>query len=153
VWLREGMASNAENYPNPDFDATLLAAVDANALLPLSEMCVSFPLDTGSAFLAYAEAKSFVRFLIDRFGTAGLSSLISAYADGMDCEQGANRSLKQPLSQLEVIWRESALGENRGGVAAANLLPYFIVLGLAMFIPLWGWASRALERRKLARRD
>ena len=71
----------------------------------------------------------------------------------MDYEQGANRALEQPLSQLEVVWRESALGENRGGVAVANLLPYFIVLGLAMFIPLWGWASRALERRKRARGD
>jgi hypothetical protein len=127
--------------------------VDANSLLPLSDLCATFPSDTGSAFLAYAQAKSFVRFLIDRFGTTGLSSLISAYADGMDCEQGANRALEQPLSQLEALWRESALGENRSGVAAANLLPYFIVLGLAMFIPLWGLVARSVERRKLARRD
>lgn len=153
VWLREGLASNAENYANPDFDVTLTAAVDANTLLPLSGLCASFPPDTGSAFLAYAQAKSFVRFLIDRFGTTGLSALISAYADGMDCEQGANRALEQPLSQLEVVWRESALGENRSGVALANLLPYFIVLGLAMFIPLWGLAARMLERRKHVRRD
>jgi len=153
VWLREGFASNAENYPNPDFDATLTAAVDANALLPLANLCASFPPDSTSAFLAYAQAKSFVRFLIDRFGTTGLSSLISAYADGMDCEQGANRALEQPLSQLEISWRESALGENRSGVAAANLLPYFMVLGLAMFIPLWGLAARIVERRKHGRRD
>lgn len=153
VWLREGMASNAENYPNPDFDATLTAAVEANSLLPLSEMCASFPLDTGSASLAYAEAKSFVRFLIDRFGTTGLSSLVAAYADGMDCEQGAQRALEQPLSRLETVWRESALGEDQSGAAAASLIPYFIVLGLTMFIPLWGWAARALERRKSARHD
>ena len=153
VWLREGLATNAEIYPNSDLEATLTDAVNANALFPLADLCASFPRESVSALQAYAQAKSFVRFLIDRFGTTGLSALISAYADGMDCEQGANRALEQPLSQLDVLWRESALGENRGGVALANLLPYFVVLGLAMFIPLWGWASRALARRKLARRD
>jgi hypothetical protein len=153
VWLREGLATNAEIYPNPDLEATLTAAVDANALFPLADLCASFPRDSVSALQAYAQAKSFVRFLIDRFGTTGLSALISAYADGMDCEQGANRALEQPLSQLEISWRESALGENRSGVAAANLLPYFIVIGLAMFIPLWGWAARIVARRKFVRRD
>jgi hypothetical protein len=132
-------------------DATLAAAVDSNSLLPLSELCAAFPPDTGRAFLAYAQSKSFVRFLLDNFGTTGLSALTSAYADGMDCEEGARRALEQPLSQLEVRWRESALGENRSGVVAANLFPYLLVLALVLFVPVWGALGRILVRRKHAR--
>jgi hypothetical protein len=153
VWLTEGLATNAELIPNADLDATLAAAVDSNALLPLSELCAAFPPDTGRAFLAYAESKSFVRFLLDNYGTTGLSALVSAYADGMDCEEGARRALEQPLSQLEVRWRESALGENRSGVVAMNLFPYLLVLGLVLFVPVWGAVNRLIERRRNARRQ
>lgn len=153
VWLTEGMAKNAELIPNPDLDAVLAAAVDSNSLLPLSELCAAFPPDTGRAFLAYAESKSFVRFLLDNYGTTGLSALISAYADGLDCEEGARRALEQPLSQLEVRWRESTLGENRSGVVAVNLFPYLLVLGLVLFVPVWGAINRLIERRRNARRN
>ncbi|RJP48009.1 MAG: hypothetical protein C4583_15215 [Anaerolineaceae bacterium] len=153
VWLTEGMATNAELIPNPDLETTLAAAVDSNSLLPLSELCAAFPPDTGRAFLAYAESKSFVRFLLDNYGTTGLSALISAYADGMDCEQGARKALNYSLSDLEVRWRESTLGENRSGVVATNLFPYILVLGLVLLVPVWGAVNRLIERRRNARRQ
>jgi hypothetical protein len=151
IWLTEGMATSAEIYPNPDLDAALAAAVESNSLLPLAELCAAFPPDTGRAFLAYAQSKSFVRFLLDNYGTTGFSALISAYADGMDCEEGARRALEQPLSQLEVRWRESTLGENRSGVIVGNLFPYLLVLGLVLFVPVWGALGRLIARRKRAR--
>jgi len=45
------------------------------------------------------------------------------------------------------------LGENRGGVVAANLFPYLLVLGLVLFVPMWGALGRLRARRKDARRD
>lgn len=152
IWLQEGIATNAELYPNPDMDASLAAAAASNSLLSLDDLCASFPHDTGRAFLAYAESKSFVRFLLDNFGAPGLFALASAYADGMSCEEGARRALKQPLSQLEVNWRESTLGENRSRVVAANLFPYLLVLGLTLLVPVWGALNRLIERRKHAAR-
>ena len=148
VWLREGAALNAELYPDPDYEAALTAAVESNSLIPLSELCASFPPDSARAFLAYAQSRSFTRFLFDHFGVTGVSALVSAYADGMDCEQGARRALEQPLSQLETRWRGTALGENRSGAAAANLLPYFLVLALALFVPVWGAIGRMIGRAK-----
>ena len=153
IWLTEGLATTAEIYPNPDLEAALAAAVKTNSLLPLADLCAAFPPDTGRAFLAYAQSQSFVRFLLDNYGATGFSALISAYADGMDCEQGARRALEQPLSQLEARWRESALGENRSGVIAANLFPYLLVLGVVLFVPVWGALGRVLARRKHARHD
>jgi hypothetical protein len=151
AWLTEGLATMAELYPNPDLDAVLAQAVETNSLLPLADLCASFPPDTGLAFLAYAQSESFVRFLLDNHGMTGLSALTSAYADGLDCEQGARQALEQPLSQLEVRWRESALGENRSGVVATNLFPYLLLLGLVLIVPVWGALGRIRERRKHAR--
>jgi hypothetical protein len=153
AWLTEGIATmaEAELYPNPDFETTLNVHAEENTLLPLADLCDSFPSDTANAFLAYAEAESFTRYVVDNYGTTGLSALVSAYADGLDCEQGARQALNQPLSRLEIRWRETELGENRSGVIAFNLFPYLILLGLVLIVPVWGALSRMAERRRNAR--
>ena len=148
AWLTEGMATMAELYPNPDFDTALNSAVRTNSLIPLTDLCAAFPPDTANAFLAYAESESFTQYIVDNYGTSGLSSLASAYADGLDCEQGARQALNLPLSQLEVRWREASLGENRSGVILYNLFPYFVLLGLVLLVPVWGAVGRILARRK-----
>jgi hypothetical protein len=145
-WLREGMATLAESYPNPDWDAALSQAVETQSLLPLSDLCASFPTDSGTSFLAYAESRSFTKFILDNFGASGLSALTASYADGLDCEQGASQALGSPLSDLEIRWRESVLGENRGGTILSNLLPYLIVVGLVLLAAAWGVVSRLFER-------
>ncbi len=147
VWLREGMAMNAELYPNPDFEAALRTALETNSLLSMTELCTAFPPDTGRAFVAYAQSQSFVRFLIEQYGVTGLFALITAYADGMDCETGARRALEQPLSTLERRWREIALGENRAHAVFINLFPYLLILGLILVIPLWGTVGYLLGHR------
>jgi hypothetical protein len=91
AWLREGIATNAELYPNTDFDRVLAEAAEGNRLIPLTDLCVSFPVDTGQAFLAYAEAGSFTNYLRETYGSAGLLDLASTYADGVDCERGTVR--------------------------------------------------------------
>ena len=100
AWLREGIASQAELSPNPDY----ASALEGQALIPLGDLCAGFPSDTSGAFLAYAEADSFVRFLRANFGASGLEAVVRAYSDGLDCEQGTARALGAPLSQLERIW-------------------------------------------------
>ena len=146
TWLREGMATMTELYPNPDYGAALAQATATGSLLPLSDLCASFPADSGPAFLAYAEAESFTTYILDNFGTSGLSALIAAYADGLNCEQGALQALGSPLSQLEIRWRESVLGENRGGTIFSSLLPYLLVVALVLLAAGWGVISRILER-------
>ena len=105
--------------------------------IPLTDLCGSFPQDTGRAFLAYAEAESFTNFLIEKYGQTGLLALTKAYGDGLNCEQGAQRALGQPLSQLEIDWRASALGENAGITALNNLSPYLVVLAVLLAVSLF----------------
>jgi hypothetical protein len=137
VWFREGIATQVELAANPDYPRALSLASETKSLIPLTDLCGSFPQDTGRAFLAYAEAESFTNFLIEKYGQTGLLALTKAYGDGLNCEQGAQRALGQPLSQLEIDWRASALGENAGITALNNLSPYLVVLAVLLAVSLF----------------
>jgi len=142
VWLNEGIASSVELYPNPDYDQALITASRNGSLLAIADLCDAFPLDASRAFLAYAESQSFVRFLRDTYGTPGLFSLASAYADGLSCDQGVVRALGTSLVSLDTRWRESVLGENVAGVFLRNMFPYLGLFVFMLLIPLIGFFQR-----------
>jgi hypothetical protein len=142
VWLNEGIASLSELYPNPDYDQALTTASRNNSLLPIADLCETFPPDASRAYLAYAESQSFVRFLRDSYGTPALFSLTSAYADGLNCEQGVVRALGTSLVSLDTRWRESVLGQNVTGVFLRNMMPYFGIFVFLLLIPLIGFLQR-----------
>jgi peptidase MA superfamily protein len=146
AWLREGLAALAEIYPNPDYDRVLADAGAHDKLIPLKDLCVSFPADAGEAFLAYAESRSFTSYLRDLYGSAGLMGLAGHYADGVDCEHGPERAFGVSLSRLELNWRESALGQKAVGFALRNMAPYLVLLCLVLFVPLMGVLSMIRRR-------
>jgi len=141
AWLREGTATLAELYPNADYDRVRADAVASNNLIPLKDLCVSFPADAGQAFLAYAESRSFTNYLHDTYGSAGLLSLAASYADGVDCERGPERAFGVSLSNLEANWRSSVLGQNTFLSTLQNISPYLVLLCLVLIIPLIGIIS------------
>jgi hypothetical protein len=146
AWLREGMATLAEIYPNADYDPVLAQATASHTLIPLQDVCVAFPTDAGQAFLAYAEARSFTDFLHDTYGSTGLLNLTASYADGVDCEHGPERAFGISLSSLESQWRSSVLGENTALATLQNISPYLVLLCLVLIIPLIG-AISTLRRK------
>jgi hypothetical protein len=150
TWLEEGIASMEELYPNPDYARALDTASKNNSLLSFDDLCASFPADSGRAYLAFAESQSFVRFLRDTYGNTGIVALTKAYADGLDCDLGATRAVGVPLNQLEVRWRETVLGQNMVGVASRNLLPYLLILGLVLIVPVGSAIGVIVLRRKNA---
>ncbi len=137
TWLIEGLATQAELYPNADYNYILSVASQNGTLIPLANLCGPFPADVSGAMLAYAQSGSFVGYLRQTYGASGLRALLDAYADGLDCERGALRALGLPLSQLDLRWRQAVLGEDVASVAWQNLAPYFILLALMLVIPLW----------------
>jgi hypothetical protein len=142
VWLSEGIASLAELYPNPDYDQALSIAGQNGSLMSIEELCDTFPLDASRAYLAYAEAQSFVRFLRDTYGAPSLFSLTSAYADGLNCDQGVVRTLGASLVSLDTRWRETVLGQNVVGVFLRNMLPYLALFVFMLLIPLIGFFQK-----------
>lgn len=137
VWINEGLASVAELYPNPDYLVLLGKARQNEAFLPIETLCQGFPRDASGAYLAYAEATSFTRFLQQRFGSSGMLELITNYADGMDCQRGIQATFGESLTRLERQWRRQAFGENVLSSALGKLLPWFLLMLAVLLIPLF----------------
>jgi hypothetical protein len=136
AWLNEGLASMAELQNNPDYYTILQKAHEQELYLPLSGLCQSFPQDASNAFLAYAEAELFTRYLFEQVGAQKVQELTAAYADGMACERAPEVVLGKPLAQWEAAWQRSLFG---GGVWAVNwseILPWLALLAIALFAPL-----------------
>jgi hypothetical protein len=136
VWLREGIASMAESS-NPDYPRAISLAAEQQSLIPIADLCGSFPPEMSRITLAYAESEAFTRFIVNTYGNSGLLSLMHAYADGLDCQQAPARALGNSLSGLEnEWWRSAPSGINNGTAALENLFPYLAILALTLIIPL-----------------
>jgi len=136
VWLREGIASQAELSANPDYPLAMTEAFSQDQLIEIADLCPAFPPERGRLFLAYAEANSFTHFILGKFGQTGLLALISAYGDGLDCSQGMQQSLGQSFEQVEAEWLTTVLGETPGQAAFKNLFPYLAILFVLLVVTL-----------------
>jgi hypothetical protein len=138
AWLSEGMATLAEIYPNAHHERVLQEAITSKRLIPLQDLCVSFPNEPAEAFLAYAESRSFTNYLYETYGSTGLLNVAALYADGIDCERGAEYAFGASLSILEHKWRSSLLEQNGFLPALQNISPYLVLLCLVLVVPLLG---------------
>lgn len=136
TWLNEGLASQVELYPNSDYPILLEDAVKREALIPMVALCQTFPRDASSALLSYAQAASFTKYLHSTYGTTGLVDLVKAYANGLDCERGAQQALGVGLTQLERGWRNDVLAIDTAQAAFNNLLPWMILLAAVLAVPV-----------------
>lgn len=136
IWLIEGSASQAELYPNPDYQWALEKAASQETLIPINSICTSFPREASGAFLAYAESASFVNYLYDKYGRSSMLTLFNVYSDGLGCEEGTMAAFGRSLSQLENLWQEEALGMHPGLLALRNLSPYLSLSIVLLIIPL-----------------
>jgi hypothetical protein len=136
AWLNEGLASNAELDPNPDYRILIEDAAKKNALIPLPNLCSSFPREAYGALLSYAESASFVKYLHDSYGVSGLDALVRAYNNGLDCNRGAEQALGKSLLQLQRNWERDELSQDVGLKAFLNMLPWIILLLAVLAAPL-----------------
>ncbi len=150
AWLTEGTATLVELYPNADYDRVLMDAARGNRLISLSSLCASFPTDTGQAFLAYAESRSFTNYLHETYGSSGLLKLATSYADGVECGRGTELAFGVSLSSLENRWRAAKLGQTPILPALENLAPYLVLLCIVIGIP---FVSIMVTMRRKGKRD
>ncbi|HXF85278.1 MAG TPA: peptidase MA family metallohydrolase [Anaerolineales bacterium] len=148
AWLREGMATQVELYPNPEYERALANAGARNELIPFEDLCASFPAEAGEAFLAYAQAASFIRYLRGLYGSDGLLNLAGIYANGVDCEHGVERAFGVSLAKLELNWRATVLGQSPVRIVLDNLAPYLVLLCLVLSIPLAGLLVKVQRKGK-----
>jgi len=144
VWLNEGLASLNELFPLPDYSVALKRAVAEKRLIPIEDLCNSFPREAGAALLAYAESESFTDYLRRRYGRTAMHNLVNVYAQGVDCRTGVQRVFGATLGDLEGDWQAEALGVSRWEKVLTNLSPW-LVLGVILFLPLAVGAVLAMK--------
>jgi hypothetical protein len=132
------MSMLAEVYPNPDYDRILKDAATRDELIPVKDLCASFSPQIDSAFLAYAESRSFTNYLRGQYGADGLMTLATTYANGVDCERGPGRAFGVSLANLERDWRVTVLGQSNVASTVETFAPYLVLLCLVVLFPLIG---------------
>lgn len=124
AWLIEGMASMVEIYPNQEYQRVLEKAGQESLLLPMASLCGAFPKDLSSAYLAYAQSESFVRYLYQMYGGSGLTQLLDTYQDGTGCQEGFRLVFNETLPQAESQWIQEWMGNQYTNIVWKNLTPY-----------------------------
>jgi hypothetical protein len=135
-WLREGLSSMTELFPNPDYALLLNNAYETETLQPMASLCESFPMEASGFLLAYAQATDFSWFLFENYGRSGLDALVAAYADGLSCDQGTQEAFGKSLNELERDWRRQTFGENTLLAAIDDLLPWLVLMGIVLLAPI-----------------
>jgi hypothetical protein len=136
AWFNEGLASLAELYPNPEYQALIESAYDSGDLFPLASLCQTFPNQSQDALLAYAQSASFTQFLYDQYGNPGFNRLLAAYASGMNCERGIEEALGTDLVSLERSWRSENFADQAWTKTYEEFLPWIILLLVVLAGPL-----------------
>jgi hypothetical protein len=146
TWLNEGLATMAQLYPTPEYQVLLENAIKTNSLMPISSLCQGFPSHTSSAYLSYAEATYFTRYIYRQYGSSGLASLVENYTNGLDCERGVEVALGVSLSRLEDQWLKDSLGTASSSVldSGDQSFPWFFLLFVVLAIPLLTTVARLL---------
>lgn len=132
-WLDEGLAANAETRPTTLYAQLLDTALVTNNFIPFTDLCASFPADTGAALLAYAQSASFTTYLTQTYGNAALRTLLTASADGLACDAAAQRAFGHPLADLQADWRASLLIAQTPPPAASAPVDFFTPEQLPIF--------------------
>jgi hypothetical protein len=136
VWFNEGLASLAEMYTNPEYPELLENAFESGELVPMSDLCASFPGDTQMVLLAYAQSASFTEYLYENYGKAGIHRMMAAYASGLRCEQGIAEALDTNLQDLEEDWQRKTFAGVTFGIALREMLPWLLLLLVLLAVPL-----------------
>lgn len=150
TWLVEGLATLTQLYPTPEYQILLENGIKNNSLLSISSLCQGFPSHASGAYLAYAEAAYFTRYIYRQFGSSGLERLVMNYSNGVDCERGAELALGVSLSRLENQWLKESLGAPSGSVFenSQQLVPWSFLLLVVLVMPLGAAAAGLLSNQR-----
>lgn len=106
AWLDEGLASYYQEVEDTRFDTVLQRAVRDGRLISVRALNSSFPVDPDTALLSYAESRSIVQFIIERYGEEGMAALLRVFRDGVSYDEAVERALGVTIEELDRAWKE-----------------------------------------------
>lgn len=136
VWYSEGLASLAEQHTSSEYAPILQAGWENGDLIPLAELCQSFPSDASQAAMAYAEADSFARYLFATYGKYGLESLLAEYTSGHTCTNGVQNAFDLSLPTLEENWHAQTFDTPAPSLLTAEAAAWLGLLLIVLALPV-----------------
>lgn len=109
TWLNEGLAEYEGARANDQATRDRLAgAAAAEKLIPWAEIDERFRATEAveDVSLAYQQAHSIARYLIERYGFWRIRRVMKALAEGASTEQALQDEFKLNITQLEARWRQ-----------------------------------------------
>ncbi len=134
AWLKEGLASSIEIYPNPDYQRILNTVYQNGSLIPISQFCNEFPTDSTGLFQAYAQSVSFTKYLQQQYGNGSLRNLFLVYRNGLSCEEGFAAVYGLSLGEADRNWQNQTFGATTNKLNVDKYLPALIIGGLIIVI-------------------
>lgn len=146
IWLHEGLAILvSEGLDYLDETRLTLAAV-TGGLIPLEVLMHRFPREHSQRDLAYAQAASFVRFLIRREGMGGILRMLHSLKNGQSSESAFRSGYGHSLGDLERQWGQELTGQfSYWSLATSTSLLGGLGIPLLLIAGLRRWV---LKRRK-----
>jgi hypothetical protein len=132
IWVSEGLAVNAEMYPNPDQQRLLENRFNQGLLLSLDSLCTAFSPDAEQAQLGYAQSASMTQFIATRFGSDVFPILLENSTSGLSCDQVVIKTLNLSMSELQEEWEIATFGEDTNSALPASLVALIILFSALM---------------------
>jgi len=105
AWLNEGLAEYGNVEPTGTYDAYLQEGIRRNRLFPLTALN-TLPGRPEDVILAYGQARSVVRYLIEVYGPERMTALIRALNGGQDIDSALRTVYGFDRRELDRRWRE-----------------------------------------------
>jgi hypothetical protein len=107
-WLDEGIAQWAAGGVAEilmgNRTSALTEAALAGKLFRFDNLSAGFPEDRSGLVLAYEQSRSFVDYIVETYGTAGLRQVLKDLEDGKTMDDSVRNNLGLPLGELERNW-------------------------------------------------
>jgi hypothetical protein len=145
-WVSEGIGEIVARQRR----SLLNRAALSEGFIPLAALERGFPAATDQFLLAYEQSKSFVSYLIRRFGSKTVFQILKRMREGEGLPVAIRNTTANSLSTLEFAWRESLKSKMSWFVYAGYYL-YEVLFGVAAILGLVAFVR--LIRRKRAYED
>ncbi len=130
-WIRAGLQLGALPVPESELEAAIAAAEIDGRTFSFMTLCTEFPEEGDRVAIAQAQSESMLRFIATEYGPESAGRLITAFANGEECEAAVRTTLQLSVDELEQLWLR------RGAEEASTDSPWqAVAIGLLLLAGL-----------------
>jgi len=105
LWLNEGLAEYGNLDSGQSYDRFLEWAIDTERLMPFTSLN-RFPGEPSLTIVAYGQSKSFVDFIINKYGADKIQKILDQLSEGKRIDGALESVLGLDLIELDNLWRK-----------------------------------------------